>query len=428
MLPWIMEAAGLLLATGALYQAGQGLLTGVRRRAAIHKEQAEALEGFRRSVDKALVKASSERLPEDSSWSGYRKFYIHQRVDEAEHITSFYLRPYDGKPVPRFLPGQHLTFRLQIPGRPLPVIRCYSLSDAPIHQNQYRITVKRLAAPESRGEGAAAIPDGVGSSFFHDTLETGRIIDVKAPSGNFYLDLADQRPLVLIAGGMGLTPMLSMINTVTATGSKREVWLFYSLRNRQEHVMPAHLRRLLRENPNVRVVICYTRPTRDCVKGRDFHYRGRVSRRLLQGLLPHRNCIFYMCGPLEMQDELTRDLKDWGVPRRDIRTESFGRRKGNKKAVSTVHGSVSGGDAVEVSFARSGRTGIWQPGDTTLLEVAEAAGVVIDSGCRAGQCGTCETVIKQGSVDYLEEPAAPPPVGTCLACIATPRKGLVLDA
>lgn len=424
MLPSLMEIAVLLVASGVVFQAGRSVFAGIRRRKMIGREEALALRSFREATHDLLTQAQTERMPEEASWSGFRKFYIHKRVDEADGIRSFYLRPYDGKPVPRYLPGQHLTFRLQIPGNPKPVVRCYSLSDAPIHDNQYRVSIKRLGAPP----GSEGIPDGLGSCFFHDALEVDRIVDVKAPGGNFYLDMTDKRPVVLIAGGIGLTPMLSMINTIAYTKSSREVWLFYAVMDQRQHVMPSHLKRLAREHQNINVVICYAEPTRDCVKGRDFHYRGRVSRRLFQGLLPSRDCQFYLCGPPPMQAALIKDLSEWGVAEKDIRWESFGRRKGKKPAAPAVGDSGKQIEPIEIVFARSGKVGKWSSEDETVLDVAEAAGVLLDSGCRAGQCGTCATAIKQGSVTYLEEPGAQPAPGTCLACLAIPKEGLVLDA
>ena len=424
MMPTLTELAALVVASALVMQAMRSLITGFRHRKMVAHDETMALQSFRESTKDLLTQARSIKISEAGSWGGFRKFYIHKRVKEADGIVSFYLRPYDGKPVPRYLPGQHLTFRLQIPGNPKPVVRCYSLSDAPIHDNQYRVSIKRLGAPP-KSEG---VPDGVGSCFFHDMLEVDRIVDVKAPGGNFYLDMTDKRPVVLLAGGIGLTPMLSMLNTIAYTRSTRETWLFYAVMNRDQHVMASHLKRMARENANINVVICYSDPTRDCVKGRDFHYRGFINRRLLQGLLPSHDCQFYMCGPPPMQNAVTKELQDWGVAEKDIKWESFGKRKGNKPKPPAVGDNVQRIEPIEIVFARSGKVGKWSSEEETVLDVAEAAGVTMDSGCRAGQCGTCATAIKQGSVRYLEEPGTQPPPGTCLTCMAIPKEGLVLDA
>ena len=129
-----------------------------------------------------------------------------------------------------------------------------------------------------------------------------------------------------------------------------------------------------------------------------------------------------------MQDALIKDLREWGVAERDIKWESFGRRKGKKPAPPAVGDNVQRIEPIEIVFARSGKVGKWSSEEETVLDVAEAAGVVMDSGCRAGQCGTCATAVKQGSVRYLEEPGTQPLPGTCLTCMAVPKEGLVLDA
>ena len=129
-----------------------------------------------------------------------------------------------------------------------------------------------------------------------------------------------------------------------------------------------------------------------------------------------------------MQDAIIGDLRDWGVAEKDIKWESFGKRKGKKRASPAVGDNVRTVEPIEIVFARSGKVGKWSSEEETVLDVAEAAGVALDSGCRAGQCGTCATAIKQGAVRYLEEPGTQPPPGTCLTCMAIPKEGLVLDA
>jgi ferredoxin len=129
-----------------------------------------------------------------------------------------------------------------------------------------------------------------------------------------------------------------------------------------------------------------------------------------------------------MQEALMKDLSAWGVPEKDVKYESFGRRKGKKPAAPTVGDNGKQVQPIEIVFARSGKVGRWSSEDETVLDVAEAAGVAMDSGCRAGQCGTCATAIKKGSVTYLEEPGIQPVAGTCLTCLAIPKEGLVLDA
>ena len=187
--------------------------------------------------------------------------------------------------------------------------------------------------------------------------------------------------------------------------------------------MPGHLKRLAREHPNINVVICYAEPTRDCVKGRDFHYRGRVTDACSRACCRRTTVSSTSAARPPMQNAIIEDLRAWGVAEKDIKWESFGKRKGMKKAAPTVDDSGQRVEPIEIVFARSGKVGKWSSEEETVLDVAEAAGVVMDSGCRAGQCGTCATSIKQGSVRYLEEPGTQPLPGTCLACMAIPEGG-----
>jgi ferredoxin-NADP reductase len=141
-----------------------------------------------------------------------------------------------------------LTFQLSVPGRDKPLVRCYSLSDSPHRSDYYRVTIKKERAPADRPD----LPCGAGSSYVTYIVKEGDILDVKAPSGHFYLDMAKSHPVVLIAGGVGVTPMLSMAQAVAASGSKRELWFFYGVRNSKEHIHKQELEKLAAENENIK--------------------------------------------------------------------------------------------------------------------------------------------------------------------------------
>src|SRR5262249_4749589 len=146
------------------------------------------------------------------------------------------------------------------------------LSDSP-KPDYYRVSIKRNPPPrQGPGNLAASV-----SNFFHDHVKEGDILDVKAPGGGFYLDMTRHSPIVLIGGGVGLTPVVSMLNAVVDAGSQREVWFFYGVRNRDEHVMREHLVNVAREHPNVKLNICYSDPTDKCVHGTDYQHAERVS-------------------------------------------------------------------------------------------------------------------------------------------------------
>lgn len=351
-------------------------------------------------------------------WNGYRKFQIGRKRQECDGVWSFRLEPHDRKPLPAFKPGQYLTFQLNCPGRDKPVVRCYSLSDCP-KSDSYRVTIKREGPPPDKPE----LPSGVSSSFFCDTLKEGDIMDVKAPSGHFCLDLAQDRPVVLIAGGVGMTPLLSMANAIGASGSKREVWFFFGARNGAEHIHRDELDKL-RQCDNIQLHVCYSRPRPEDRKGVHYQHEGRVSVELFKQLLPSNNYEYYLCGPGAFMKSITDDLREWGVPDGSVFFEAFGPATVKKAAAPPP---PAAGPAVKVTFGKSGKTCDWQPG-LSVLELAEAQGIRIESGCRAGSCGTCLVAIQSGNVEYLTKTEVQPEEGSCLTCICRPKTDLVLDA
>ena len=251
------------------------------------------------------------------AWSGFRKFVLKGKVLEAQDICSFYLTPHDGQPLPPYLPGQYLTFQTQIPGIERVVTRCYSLSDSPHNPDYYRITVKRIPPDQGDPEGK----HGLVSTHFQHAVEADDLIDVKAPAGHFYLDTNERGPVVLIGGGIGITPLLSMLNYITATGSTRETWLFYGVQNGSQHVQKEYMRQLAAEHENVRLHVCYSQPGPDDVLDEDYHHAERVSVDLLKRLLPSSNYSYYTCGPAAMMNQITQELKDWGVPKEHVHYE-----------------------------------------------------------------------------------------------------------
>jgi ferredoxin-NADP reductase len=421
--PMLIEIAGLLAVFVVLLMLVVTAVSSIRRAAlASHRRRAE-LDLLRERVE-SLRRQRLVASDSTAAWNGYRKFEVQKRADECGDICSFYLIPHDRKSLPRFRPGQYLTFQLGIPGQAKPVVRCYSLSEAP-GREYYRVTIKRLAAPRDKPE---ALP-GLSSNFFHQHVQVGDILNVKAPGGHFFLDLADNAPVVLIGGGVGLTPVLSMLNAIVEGGSNRQTWFFYGVRNRQEHIMADHLRRIALEHANVRLHVCYSNPDPDAVKERDYHHAERVSVELFKRLLPSSNFRFYICGPPAMMESLVHGLEAWGVPKEHIHFEAFG--PATVKRAAPVQPAASGAGAetaIEVQFVRSGKKCGWTAAAGSLLELAEANGIVIDSGCRAGNCGTCLTAIRSGSVTYAQQPGYKPEEGSCLTCLAVPKEPLILDA
>jgi len=379
---------------------------------------------LRRKRDARVPLETATALPtENLAWTGFKAFSVQRRqMEDAQHtICSFYLVPNDGQALPPFKPGQFLTFKLQLEDPAThqikTVVRCYSLSDRP-RVDYYRISVKRVPPPAMQPQ----VPPGLSSNFFHEHIQAGSTLQVKAPSGHFYWSEQDTLPIVLVGGGIGITPMLSILNQVLENTISREVWLFYGVRNGGEQIMKAHLQALAQAHPNFHLYTCYSAPTADDVEDRDYQHRGRVSLDLLRTTLKLRRYQFYVCGPKALMETVVPGLLEWGVDATDIYYESFGpatliqRDKSQTSAPCTV------------TFQRSGKTLAWDTNADSLLAFAEAHGIEIDSGCRAGSCGSCQTPLISGEVEYTQQADADIEAGRCLLCITKPHGDLVLDA
>jgi ferredoxin-NADP reductase len=416
-------AGGLALTAVLVLWAGFVLLRAVRRLYGEHLQQQLALQKLRYQVEEVRLRC---REAEEArfGWNGCRKFSVARKVVECDDVCAFYLKPHDGRPLPAFKPGQYLTFQLDLPGRDKPLIRCYSLSDGPHQKEYYRVTIKKEKAPPDRPD----LPPGAGSGYFIDTVREGDILNVKAPAGHFFLDLTRMNPIVLIAGGVGITPMLSMANAIAASGSKREVWFFFGVRNRREHIHKAELEKLAAEHENIRLHVCYSRPEPGDVKDRDYHHEGRVCIELLKELLPASNFEYYLCGNGAFMKSITDGLEAWGVPESAVHFEAFGPATVKKKVAVPTASETAQLAKLEVTFSRSGKTVRWEPAAGNLLDFARSQNVKIDSGCCAGSCGSCVVAIKAGEVHYLTKPSTEPEAGACLTCVCRPKTNLVIDA
>ncbi len=421
----------LIIVTVLLVQVFVVALVGLYRRNRQYREiDVQASEPQLPSGTQELVLSSAdESRATANSWEGFREFSVQRREieDVNRSVCSFYLVPIDGQSLPSFRPGQFLTFKLitedPVTHQPKTVVRCYSLSDRPL-RDYYRISVKRIPAPTDQ----PGVPPGFSSNFFHDHVQKGSKLLVKAPSGHFHLMEDEPLPVVLIGGGIGITPMLSILNTLLENGSTREVWLYYGVRNSAELIMKDHLLSLDKAHANFHLYLCYSDPSNNEVTDIDYQHNGIVDIPLLRATLKLMHYQFYVCGPRPMMESLVPGLAEWGVDTSDIYYESFGPATLVKHEKPKTRPQGISNQTIAVTFSKTGKQIPWNPDAGSLLEFAEAQGIEVESGCRAGSCGCCQTTLETGEVEYSQQPDADVAPGHCLLCISTPKGDITLAA
>jgi len=252
-------------------------------------------------------------------WTGWRDFRVESVTVESETIRSFVLVPADGGPVLRHVPGQYLSVRLALPGEGV-LVRNYSVSCAP-NDRSYRITVKREAADDRHHAG---LPAGRVSSWLHEAADPGTRLQVAAPAGDFVLDRESRAPVVLVSGGVGLTPMMSMLETIRAETPERPTWYVHGALNGRVHAMAGRARSLAAGCPAIRLHVVYESPGAGDRLGTDHDAVGRITPDWLVAHTPAAEATYYLCGPRAFLASLVHGLARLGVPSERIRYEVFG--------------------------------------------------------------------------------------------------------
>lgn len=249
-------------------------------------------------------------------WAGFRKFRVDRKVKESDAITSFYLVAEDGEAIAAFEPGQYVSLKMDIPGEKNTHIRQYSLSDAP-GKPYYRISVKREDGTEDRAAGKVSV-------YLHERVREGDTLMLSAPAGEFVLDRNDGRPVVLISGGVGLTPMVSMLNTLVEAQPSRRVTFIHAARNARLHAMKDHVEAIARKYGQVQVYWCYNEPEEEDNANDAFHKHGYVDQAWLQSIVSDKDAGYYFCGPVPFMRAVNGALKAMEIPEADIHYEFFG--------------------------------------------------------------------------------------------------------
>lgn len=349
-------------------------------------------------------------------WDGYRAFRVASLAKEAREVMSVCLEPLDGGGLPDFLPGQHVTIKLTVPPAGEEIVRSYSLTGPAVlaARRGYSISVRRAAGLTDTGEAVF----GRASSHINLCLAVGDIVSLRAPSGTFVMPVHTRRPLVLLAGGIGITPFICLLESLAGLADPPKMLLLYANQNGLAHAFRSRIQALRDTLPTLEVVNFYDRPAQGDVPGVDYDVAGRVSaEHVPAGLLVQRPLV-YMCGPAPMMTAFADALADRGVPRADILREVF--RSPERVAAGP-------GQQFNVVFARSGTTGTWRSADGPLLGFAEKLGLALPSGCRVGQCESCAVSVVSGRIRHLHG-EQPEDAGMCLACQAVPASDIVLNA
>ena len=441
-----------LIAAGALYVFTR------RYTARAWRELAEAEQDFALRLRAARIRpAQREESDPDVAWQGFRKFRVTRKVleDHKSETASFYLAPLDGRRLPPYPPGAYLNLRVEIPELGLET-RSYSISGG-FTPDYYRLSIKRVPGwTDAKGK---AIPPGKVSNFVHDHVHEGSVVDVSAPNHcpHFVLDMESDAPVVLLGGGVGITPMICMWEEVVTRQPTRPVWLFYGVRGSAELMDAADeisaLHSMLKQvGDDQRLWLCFSRvkPELDaegrvvgmsggetegdrvlCERSRQLlvtgqqprvvHHYGRVSvKSWVWDVLPPNfrdTAHFYTCGPGPFMKAIRVDLLAKGVPDRRIHFEEFG--ADSHDALTDVVET-----ACEVVFSRGGRSAAapWEGWRRDLQRLAKANEVSIRGHCGVGACGECETPILSGRVQHTRDPLPyEPSPGCCLPCVAVPH-------
>ncbi len=262
----------------------------------------------------------SDQASAPGGWSDFKNFKVVKKQPESDVITSLYLEPEDGTSPPVFKPGQYISVRVPADDGKT-TLRNYSLSDVP-GEKHFRISVKREDQP------SADIPGGYVSNLLHRSVDVGQSLELAAPSGEFFLDPSqDQsRPLVLLAAGVGITPVLSMLLVALKTMPDREVRFIYACLNEGHQAFKADIDELAKQHANLKVHYCYSERSQAEIEASTAANvsDGFVDGGLIEAVVGQQDADYYFCGPKLFMAAVNRCLVGWNVPRSQIHFEFFG--------------------------------------------------------------------------------------------------------
>ncbi len=354
-------------------------------------------------------------VPTTGRWSG--RLRVARVFQETPDVKTFRLMNPLGGVLPfTYLPGQFLTLAVLTDVRL--VKRAYTIASSPTQHDYVEVTVKHEAG-------------GVVSGYLHERVREGDLLDCSGPSGSFVFTGRECKCILLVGGGVGITPLMSVVRYLTDRAWAGDIYLIYSVHTPKDFIFREEIEYLARRHPNFRAVATVSHP-----EGIDWvGQTGRITKELITKSVPDLASRYvHVCGPVPMMEAVKKELAELGVPAERIKTEAFGPALG--KPVPEVPPALptpTTGTAVAlptVTFARSHKAAPL-PHDKTVLDAADAAGVEIDNSCRVGTCGTCRVRLLSGAVTMAVEDGLEPgdkEKNIILACQAKSTGDVAVEA
>jgi ferredoxin-NADP reductase len=405
-----MRRAALLLQ--GLTGAGPALSTAVTGRASL------AAIAPASATAESSAPSSSPSAPSKGKWSGLLR--VGRIFQETPDVKTFRLMNPLGGVLPfDFLPGQFLTVTVAPDGKP--VRRGYTVASSPTQHDYAEITVKHE-------EG------GVVSGYLHDHVKEGDQLACSGPSGSFIFTGRECKCILLIGGGVGITPMMSVLRYLTDRSWPGDIYLLYGIHSPQDFIFREELEYLRRRHPNLRVAVTVSHPEGTDWKGPT----GRISKELIAQSVPDLASRYvHLCGPVSLMEAVKKALIELGAPAGRIKTEAFGPALGKPEPTRPQAAPPAGaeGEAARlalptVTFSQSDKSAPLPP-DKVILDVADEIGVEIDNSCRVGTCGVCRVKLLSGQVTMAVEDGLEPgdkENNIILACQARSTGNVVVEA
>jgi ferredoxin-NADP reductase len=351
----------------------------------------------------------------------WRILEIADVVEESVDCRSFYLVDPYGQPLPDFRPGQYVMVRPALAGA-YQATRCYSLSSSP-DARFWRITVK-LQDPS---DDSVRVNSGGLSAWLHRTIDKGDCLFIGGPSGQFYLPVESTREIVLIAAGVGITPMASMLRWSLEHTPDRKVTLLYQVKNSEHWPLGRNIHQWQNDFSSMQTHTFLSRTDAEEIESLSSELPGRFHAGKLDGstaakLAGNPEADYYLCGPDAWMEQIRDDLVTSGVPAEQIHWESFSANVAPSATETTEC------ETHRVRFALSDTEAQWYDPDQSIWELAKANQIELPSGCLSGVCGSCRVKLISGQVQYDRLVGVELASGECLTCVARPNTDLVLEA